>query len=101
MNVDTWTPVWWEPVLDPHADLFLTLRLYNLPDPAVVTAARCYMNGSLFPVSVLDGDVRLHLTPEQVSTIPRGADAKIYVDLAQTGTVLWLSGKVSGGGTTV
>ena len=99
MNLTTWEPVWWEPVLDPNADLWLTLRLYNLSDPSAVTAARLYMNSHQYPVTVQDSHVRIHLTPEQVATVPRGADAKLYVDLAGTGTVLWLSGKVSGGGT--
>lgn len=98
MNLETWEPVWWEPVVDSRQDLYLTLRLYNLPSPSIVAGARLYMDAVEYPVSV-DGDlVRIHLTPAQCAEIPSGADARVYVDLADAGTVLWLSGKVNGGG---
>ena len=98
MNLQTWEPIWWEPIVDPRQDLFLTLRLYNLPDPSMVTGARLYLDATEYPVRV-DGDlVRIHLTPAQCAEVPHGADAKVYVDLAGAGTVLWLSGKVNGGG---
>lgn len=98
MNLETWEPVWWEPIVDPRQDLFLTLRLYNLPDPSVVSGARMYLDATEYPVRV-DGDmVRIHLTPAQCAEVPHGADARVYVDLDGTGTVLWLSGKVHGGG---
>lgn len=96
--VSSWEPIWWEPVLDPRADLFLTLKLYNLPDPSAVAGVRMYLNGVAYPVTVQDAAVKIHLTPEQVATVPSGADAKVYVDLAGAGTVLWLSGRVAGGG---
>lgn len=96
--VTTWEPIWWEPVLDPRADLFLTLRMYNLQDPSTIKGARLYLNAEQFPVQVVNGYVRIHLTPAQVATIPRGADARLYLDLEGTGTFLWLSGRVAGGG---
>lgn len=96
--LSTWEPIWWEPVLDPRADLFLTLRLYNLQDPSSIKGARLYLNATQFPVEVVNGYVRVHLTPDQVATIPHGADARLYLDLDKAGTFLWLSGKVAGGG---
>ena len=86
-------PLFWQPTLTAGADWFFSVRLTGAV-PGHVTGAVMAINGQMYPVVVHTDRLEARLDRSVVQGIPGGAACQMYLDVADSGRVCWLSGTV-------
>lgn len=89
-----WTPAWWEPRITPGSPFFFAARLHHLT-PGAITGGALWLDGREFPVSVSQGTLRMTVPGDRTAELAHGGSARVYLDTAEVGRVLWLDGTIT------